>query len=450
MIFNFLTCLELHGFKSFAPKTRFELPSRVIGVVGPNGSGKSNIIDAIRWVLGEREARYLRGDVLGNLMFAGTPKKPAASVARVSLTFDNRKRTLPIDSEEVTLSRRIDRSGTTQFFLNDAEIKLKELAPLLAKARLGSRGLTIIGQGQSDMFVHIAPTERREMIEEIIGLKEFRLKKKTAERRLIKSRINISTLKAQVDELAPHLRFLRRQRNKWEKRAEVETKLKELAARYFSSRHQTFLTQLQEINACLAENEQAREKKSRTVNQLEQAINASQNKGGYKEKLGVLREKVEAFHEKRLCVQRELTRLEARIELQASAAEQESADASPNGVQLMRLIRSFLNEIIPARKSGDVSGIKRVLDKWIRSFEGVFSSVDESRDEEKDIQRLQDELENIGTQITELHCEEDEILTNQENQNDAFRERVKRLEKGKNGEFERIFDAVMYSCINSR
>ena len=195
---NFLTHLELQGFKSFAPKTRFDLQERVVGVVGPNGSGKSNIIDAIRWVLGEREAKQLRGDVLGNLIFAGTSKRPQASLARVTLGFNNVNKIFPVDNEEVTLTRRIDRAGTSQFFLNDEEIRLKDLIPMLAKARLGSRGLTIIGQGQSDVFVRINPEERRLMIEEILGLKEFRLKKKTAERRLEKSRVNADTLRVKT------------------------------------------------------------------------------------------------------------------------------------------------------------------------------------------------------------------------------------------------------------
>ena len=113
---NFLKRLELQGFKSFANKTVLEFPSRVTAIVGPNGSGKSNVIDALRWVLGEREAKHLRGDTIGNLIFAGTPKKSSAGFARVALYFDNSHKTFPFDSPEVMLIRKVDRSGVSQFF----------------------------------------------------------------------------------------------------------------------------------------------------------------------------------------------------------------------------------------------------------------------------------------------------------------------------------------------
>jgi len=176
---NFLTRLELHGFKSFAGKTVLEFPARIVAIVGPNGSGKSNIIDALKWVLGEREAKQLRGELLENLIFAGTPQRPAVSLAKVCLYFDNQSRLLPFDLSEAVLTRKVDRSGVSQFYLNDSEIRLKDLAPLLARARLGSRGLMMVSQGESDIFVKGNGEERRLMIEEVLGLKEFRLKKKS-------------------------------------------------------------------------------------------------------------------------------------------------------------------------------------------------------------------------------------------------------------------------------
>ncbi len=200
---NFLTRLELQGFKSFAGKTVLEFPSQVTAIVGPNGSGKSNVIDAVRWVLGEREAKQLRGETLDNLIFAGTPKKPAMSLARVGLYFNNNKKNLSVDAVEVVLARRIDRSGNSEFSLNDTEVKLKDLLPMLAKARLGTRGLMIVGQGQSDIFVRSSPEDRRLMIEEVLGLREYRLKKNQAERRLESSEINMEKVKAMLEELAP-------------------------------------------------------------------------------------------------------------------------------------------------------------------------------------------------------------------------------------------------------
>jgi len=240
----FLKRLELQGFKSFAQKTVFEFPARVTAIVGPNGSGKSNVIDAFRWVLGEREAKQLRGDTLDNLIFAGTPKRPAASLARVGLYFDNHKDVFEQAGKEVMLVRRVDRSGVSQFLFHDTEVKLKDLLPMLARARLGSRGLTMVGQGQSDIFVKSNPNERRAMIEEVLGLREFRIKKSQAERRLINSTINMEKVRAMLEELTPHLRLLRRQRTRWEKRSEIADTLIEIENRYFGYRYNE-LTQKQ-------------------------------------------------------------------------------------------------------------------------------------------------------------------------------------------------------------
>ena len=225
---TFLKKLELQGFKSFAGKTVFEFPERIVGIVGPNGSGKSNIIDALRWVLGEREAKQLRGDTLGTLIFSGTPKRAPVGFAKVTLSFDNAGKLFPVETDEVELSRRIDRSGTSQFLLHGSEMRLKDLVPLLARAKLGTRGITMIGQGQGDLFVGSSPYERRMMMEEVLGLREFRLKKNEAERKLETSESNMEKARSLLEELTPHLRFLRRQRTRWEKRSDLENELREL------------------------------------------------------------------------------------------------------------------------------------------------------------------------------------------------------------------------------
>ena len=217
----FLKRLELSGFKSFAQKTVLEFPAGVVAVVGPNGSGKSNVADALRWLLGEREAKQLRGEKIENLIFSGTPKKSAMGLAQAAICFDNKSRWLPVDFEEVVLTRKVDRSGVSEFFLNQELVRLKDVVELLAKSRLGARGLTIVSQGESDIFVRSSPLERRQMIEEIIGLKEFRLKKSQSEHRLENTIINLEKIKAMIEELEPHLKMLRRQTSKWEKRSEL-------------------------------------------------------------------------------------------------------------------------------------------------------------------------------------------------------------------------------------
>ena len=172
----FLKSLELNGFKSFASKAVLEFPKGITAIVGPNGSGKSNIIDAIRWLLGEREAKNLRGDKIENLIFVGTSKKSRAGMAQVSLNFDNNSKFGGDEFEEISIVRRVARDGISQYFLNKSEVRLKDIVDFFAKARLGTKGLTIINQGSSDLFVRVSPEERRIIIEEVLGFENFRLK----------------------------------------------------------------------------------------------------------------------------------------------------------------------------------------------------------------------------------------------------------------------------------
>ena len=144
-----------------------------------------------------------------------------------------RKNSFPVDFEEVVVTRQISRGGESKYFLNKSEILLRDLIDFFAKARLGSQGLIIIGQGDSDLFIRSTPMERREMIEEILGLREYQLKKADAERRLKNSRINLDKTKALVEEIVPHLRSLKRQTGRWERRGELRGRIEEFGKRVF-------------------------------------------------------------------------------------------------------------------------------------------------------------------------------------------------------------------------
>src|SRR5579862_4248424 len=238
---HFLKRLELNGFKSFAGKTVLEFPAGIVAIVGPNGSGKSNVVDSLRWLLGERDAKNLRGGKVEDLIFAGTPKRARVGVASASLYFENKNKFFPVDFEEVVVSRQVTRGGDSKYFLNGSEILLRDLIDFFAKARLGSRGMIIIGQGESDLFIRSTPTERREMIEEILGLREYQIKKADAERRLKNSSINLDKTKALIEEIVPHLKSLKRQTNRWEKRGMLEEELRTLENQFFGSQlHELF------------------------------------------------------------------------------------------------------------------------------------------------------------------------------------------------------------------
>lgn len=204
-----LKSFSTYGFKSFADKTELTFDKGITAVVGPNGSGKSNISDAIRWVLGEQSAKYLRGGKMEDVIFSGTSKRRSLSVAEVTLNFDNSDHTLPLDFEEVSLTRRIYRNGDSDYAINRKNCRLKDIVDLMADTGLGKGSMSIIGQNKIDEVLNSRPEDRRALFEEAAGIAKYRLRKKEAERRLEDTAANltrINDIKAEVDSQAAPLR----------------------------------------------------------------------------------------------------------------------------------------------------------------------------------------------------------------------------------------------------
>ncbi len=210
--------LEISGFKSFAHKTDLEFPVTISAIVGPNGSGKSNIVDAVRWVLGEQSFKNLRSKSGADLIWAGSQTKPAQGKASVNLHFDNSDGFFPIDFEELIIGRKVYRDGLSEYYLNSSPVRLKDTAELLARSKLGLRGHSIVNQGSADEILKSNPEERRSILEEALGLREFQLKKSEAEAKLAETGANLLKTQGLLNEIFPHLRSLKRQVDKFSKR----------------------------------------------------------------------------------------------------------------------------------------------------------------------------------------------------------------------------------------
>ena len=207
----FLKTLQLKGFKSFADKTNLELEPGVTVVIGPNGSGKSNVVDAVAWVLGAQGARALRGGKMDDVIFAGTTNRPALGRAEVSLTIDNTCGTLPIEFSEVTITRRLFRTGDSEYELNGAPCRLMDIQELLSDSGIGRSQHVIVGQGQLDQVLNARPEDRRGIIEEAAGVLKYRKRKEKAERRLEATEGNLLRLSDLLREVRRQLRPLERQ-----------------------------------------------------------------------------------------------------------------------------------------------------------------------------------------------------------------------------------------------
>jgi len=223
-----LKALELVGFKSFADKTRFEFPPGITVVVGPNGSGKSNIVDAIKWVLGEQSVKSLRGHEMADVIFNGSGSRRAVNSAETTLTFDNAQRLLPMDSAEVHVTRRVYRSGEGEYLLNGQPCRLRDIRDLFAGTGVSTQAYSIIEQGKVDVLLSSSARDRRLIFEEAAGISRFRAKKVEAQRRLERVEQNLLRLSDIVEEVENRLKVVRLQAAKAKRYKAYVDRLQEL------------------------------------------------------------------------------------------------------------------------------------------------------------------------------------------------------------------------------
>lgn len=223
-----LKALELAGFKSFADRTRFDFPDGITVVVGPNGSGKSNIVDAIKWVLGSQSAKGLRGKDMSDVIFKGSQTRQPAGAAEATIIFDNADGTLPVDAPEVHVTRRVYRSGESEYLINKQAVRLKDVRDLIRGTGIGIDAYSLIEQGKVDRMLQANAKDRRAIFEEAAGISRFKAKKLEAERRLARVQTNLTRLGDIVDEVASRLKSVRSQASKAERYRQATERLKEL------------------------------------------------------------------------------------------------------------------------------------------------------------------------------------------------------------------------------
>ncbi len=197
----YLKSLELQGFKSFANKIKLQFHNGITGVVGPNGSGKSNVSDAIRWVLGEQSAKQLRGGSMQDVIFAGTQQRKAMSYAYVAITLDNSDHALPIDYEEVTVARRLYRSGESEYLINGTAVRMRDIQEMFFDTGIGKEGYSLIGQGQVEKILNGRPEERRELFDEAAGIVKYKHRKNAAVKKLDNEQANLVRVNDILSEL---------------------------------------------------------------------------------------------------------------------------------------------------------------------------------------------------------------------------------------------------------
>ena len=243
----YLKSIEIQGFKSFANKILFEFHNGITGIVGPNGSGKSNVADAVRWVLGEQRSKQLRGGTMQDVIFAGTELRKPQGFAYVAITFDNSDHKLPIEYDEVTVSRRLYRSGESEYKINGTGCRLKDINELFFDTGIGKEGYSIIGQGQIDRILSGRPEERRELFDEAAGIVKFKRRKAIAQKKLEDEKQNLIRVTDILSELEKQVGPLKKQSEEAKEYLRLREELRCLDANLFLSESEELKSQIREI-----------------------------------------------------------------------------------------------------------------------------------------------------------------------------------------------------------
>ena len=367
----FLKSLDLQGFKSFAGRTKLEFHEGITAIVGPNGSGKSNVSDAVKWVLGEQSAKQLRGGKMEDVIFAGTQERKPVGFAAVSITFDNSDRSLPIEFDEVTVSRRVYRSGESEYRINDTACRLRDIEELFYDTGIGKEGYSMIGQGRIDKILSGRADERRELFDEAAGIVKYKRRKARAIKQLAIENDNLIRVTDILREIEKRVGPLKEQSDKAKAYLELKEELKRYDCNYFVMQS---------------------DKTGGELEELEEKISiASEDLGRANEEYESTKEEYERAEEKI----NELNRREEEIRLETERLNKESQEFSSGTGILSEQIRALkeniknasadrerLNKAAPETRSAidDILEKKKELAVSIEEYNKRQNALEDKRD----------------------------------------------------------------------
>ena len=272
----FLKCIEMTGFKSFPEKTVMQLNGSITGVVGPNGSGKSNVSDAVRWVLGEQSAKTLRGSVMQDVIFAGTQKRTPRSYCEVTLIFDNHESKMNTAYSEIQVTRKLYRSGESEYYLNRTKCRLKDILNMFRDTGIGKEGYSIIGQGKIDEILSEKSIERRQVFEEASGIMKYRVRKEEAERKLERTRQNLVRIEDILNEQNLMIEPLKIQAENAAEYLKLSERLKGLDVSLFFNLYEKSTARTEKLNQTITDLKEEHGRKETLLKELDAQLSDEQ------------------------------------------------------------------------------------------------------------------------------------------------------------------------------
>lgn len=445
--FMYLKELTINGFKSFAKKSELEFSAPITSIVGPNGSGKSNVAESFRFVLGEQSVKSMRGRRGEDLIWGGSDKIARGNRASVEVVFDNESREIALDFDEVKIERIVHRDGQNEYKLNGSVVRLKDVQELLSGANIGSTGHHIISQGEADRVLAAGPKERREMIEDALGLKVYQLKKQETERKLDKTKENIEKVQQLRREVAPHLKYLKKQVEKAERSLKTQELLKHQYAEYLK-REDTYvafhfdrLTEERVEPVKKLEEVQERLKKVKKITEVTKTPEASKD-------LIEAEDSLKKASLKRQAMEREFNVAKGQILFAEKKLEQlekkTEVPALVSRTQLEKLVENIEANTQKALAKGDESTMERALNDLVRQLRTFLKkeqgeSIGNSDADKEELQRLQEIIEEIKASVEKAVKEEEQE-----------QKKYQSLKESKELDFEKNRDAEreMFSLMN--
>lgn len=399
----YLKSLELSGFKSFAKKATLNFTSSITGIVGPNGSGKSNAAEAFKFVLGEQSIKSMRGkrgeDMIwngGGETISGNASAGRANRASVKLTFDNTRRIFPtIDFDDVTIERIVNRDNTNEYLLNGSQVRLKDVIELLAGAHVGATGHHIISQGEADRILTASIRERREMIEDALGLKIYQWKKAESTRKLERTEENMKQVESLRREIAPHIKFLKKQVEKIEKAREMRDELVGLYKDYFAVEDAYVKNEKKRLHDEIAGPKKELTDLERELERAKNILTASKNKDEKSHEVVEIENRLGVIRGEKDAIVRELGRIEGEMSANNRAIEKEKERQKRDEFKTV-----YLRDVEEAVESaGKFASVAEII-----SFLKSFITKHRSHNDSQAIGDAENHLKELGKERAE--CEE--------------------------------------------
>ncbi len=436
-----LKTLELSGFKSFPRTTTLSFKAPVSAIVGPNGSGKSNIAEAFRFVLGEQSMKSLRGQRGEDLIFNGSAKQGRQNRAAVKVVLDNQDRLFNIDFDEVILGRTVHRDGVNEYFINDSPVRLKDIRELISRASIGASGHHIISQGETDKMIDASPEERKEMVEDALGLRSYQIQRLDSIRKLERTRQNIQEVQGQRRETAPRLRELRREKEKIDRGRQLKEELAEAAKRYFAAEDQRIRTAREEAQNHHRElQNQKTELENRLQKTVAQTREPAESEGGNSERDRVIQE-ISQLDAELETLTRDLGRLEGVISASEKVITKQAEAENSNQSRTVYLVhvedtaRYIEEQIETAEEQAEQEAIRLAFSN-IRESLRHFIRVNREEPDDAAVQEARKVIESSRREQEEMEARRAKLRQARQAKEEAYQQLLAEADRQKSARLE--------------